>query len=99
MSTSARPPETDVLLVVDLQDDFCPGGALPVPDGDQVVAPINRLMAAFEHFVVTQDWHPRNHSSFASAHPGSSDDARRRLQAIGAPVVNAAALRSIRVST
>jgi nicotinamidase/pyrazinamidase len=61
--------ETDVLLVVDVQNDFCPGGALPVPDGDHVVDPINRLMAAFAHVVMTQDWHPRDHRSFASAHP------------------------------
>lgn len=64
--------ETDVLLVVDVQNDFCPGGALPVPDGHQVVDPINRLMAAFSHVVVTQDWHPRDHRSFASAHPGQA---------------------------
>lgn len=70
MTRSARQPETDVLLVVDVQNDFCPAGALPVPDGDQIVAPINQLMAAFKHVVVTQDWHPKDHRSFASAHTG-----------------------------
>lgn len=63
-------PEEDVLLVVDVQNDFCRGGALAVPDGDQVVGPINSLMAFFPHVVLTQDWHPRDHQSFASAHPG-----------------------------
>jgi nicotinamidase/pyrazinamidase len=59
-----------VLLVVDLQNDFCPDGALAVPRGDEVVALINRLAARFEHVVLTQDWHPAGHQSFASAHPG-----------------------------
>jgi nicotinamidase/pyrazinamidase len=62
--------ETDVLLVVDVQNDFCPGGALAVPDGDAVVTPINRLSEAFGHVVLTQDWHPAGHLSFASSHPG-----------------------------
>ncbi len=60
----------DVLLVVDVQNDFCPGGALAVPDGDQVVAVINRLADRFAHIVATQDWHPAGHRSFASSHPG-----------------------------
>lgn len=59
-----------MLLVVDVQNDFCPGGALAVPDGDAVVAPINRLAGAFAHVVLTQDWHPAGHHSFASSHPG-----------------------------
>lgn len=63
-------PETDVLLVVDVQNDFCPGGALAVPDGSAVVGPINRLMHGFSHVILTQDWHPRDHRSFASAHTG-----------------------------
>ncbi len=64
-------PATDVLLAVDIQPDFMPGGALPVPEGDQVVAVINRLLAGpFRHAVATQDWHPPGHASFASAHPG-----------------------------
>ncbi len=58
------------LLVVDIQNDFCPGGALAVAEGDRVVAPANRLMAAFQLVVATQDWHPANHGSFAANHPG-----------------------------
>jgi nicotinamidase/pyrazinamidase len=58
------------LLVVDLQNDFMPGGALAVPRGDEVVPMVNRLMARFENVVLTQDWHPRHHASFASTHPG-----------------------------
>jgi nicotinamidase/pyrazinamidase len=58
------------LVVVDLQNDFMPGGALAVPRGDEVVPIVNRLMARFENVVLTQDWHPRRHASFASAHPG-----------------------------
>jgi nicotinamidase/pyrazinamidase len=60
----------DVLLVVDIQNDFCPGGALAVPDGDAVVPLANRLIAAFPHVVLTQDWHPKNHFSFAAAYAG-----------------------------
>jgi len=62
--------ESDVLLVVDVQNDFCPGGKLAVPLGDEVVAHINRLASRFRHVVLTQDWHPPGHRSFASAHPG-----------------------------
>ena len=58
------------LIVVDVQLDFCPGGALAVPEGDRVVAPINALMGEHDHVVLTQDWHPAGHSSFASSHPG-----------------------------
>lgn len=60
----------DVLLVVDVQNDFCPGGRLAVPDGDAVVPVVNGLARAFDHAVLTQDWHPPGHSSFASAHAG-----------------------------
>lgn len=60
----------DVLLVVDVQNDFCPGGALPVAGGDEVIAPIQRIAPRFEHIILTQDWHPANHSSFAANHPG-----------------------------
>jgi nicotinamidase/pyrazinamidase len=60
----------DVLLVIDVQNDFCPGGALAVADGDAVIAPILRVAPRFEHIVLTQDWHPAGHTSFASAHPG-----------------------------
>lgn len=70
MSVIALRPETDVLLVVDVQNDFCPSGALAVPDGNLVVPAVNRLMRAFPHVVLTQDWHPPGHQSFASSHPG-----------------------------
>src|SRR6266849_10445822 len=62
--------ESDVLLVIDVQNDFCPGGALAVPRGDEVVPIVNRLAARFRNVVLTQDWHPRGHASFASFHPG-----------------------------
>lgn len=60
----------NALLLTDIQNDFCPGGALAVAEGDQVVAPANRLAAAWELVVATQDWHPANHGSFAANHPG-----------------------------
>jgi nicotinamidase/pyrazinamidase len=60
----------DALLVIDVQQDFLPGGSLAVPDGDAVVGPINRLGARFAHVVLTQDWHPAGHISFAASHPG-----------------------------
>jgi nicotinamidase/pyrazinamidase len=60
----------DVLLVIDVQNDFCPGGALAVPRGDEVIASIHRIAPRFEHIVLTQDWHPANHSSFATSHAG-----------------------------
>lgn len=59
------------LLVIDVQLDFCPGGALAVEQGDQVVPPINGLLTLFNNSVLTQDWHPAGHSSFASSHDGS----------------------------
>jgi nicotinamidase/pyrazinamidase len=62
----------DVLLIIDVQNDFCPGGALAVADGDAVVPVINRLAERFGHIVLTQDWHPSGHSSFATSHPGSA---------------------------
>jgi len=65
-----RPTDSDVLLVIDVQNDFCPGGALAVSRGGEVVPVVNRLGAAFAHVVLTQDWHPSGHHSFASAHPG-----------------------------
>ena len=70
MAAEITPGDGDVLLVVDVQNDFCPGGALAVPDGEQVVAVINRLADRFGHMVATQDWHPAGHLSFASNHPG-----------------------------
>jgi nicotinamidase/pyrazinamidase len=58
----------DVLIVVDVQNDFCPGGALAVPDGDAVIEVIHRIAPRFEHIVLTQDWHPPGHHSFACVH-------------------------------
>jgi nicotinamidase/pyrazinamidase len=65
-------PRDDLLLIIDVQNDFCPGGALAVADGDATVPVINRLSQRFGHVAVTQDWHPSGHSSFATSHPGSS---------------------------
>lgn len=62
----------DALIVVDVQNDFCPGGALAVAGGDEIVPLINRLATRFENVVLTQDWHPAGHASFASAHPGKA---------------------------
>ncbi len=62
--------DQDVLIVVDVQDDFLPGGALAVQNGDAVIAPINLLGQKFKHIVLTQDWHTPGHASFASSHPG-----------------------------
>lgn len=70
MTDSHRPGPKDVLLVVDVQNDFSPGGALAVPDGDAVVPVVNRLAQAFPHVILTQDWHPAGHHSFASTYPG-----------------------------
>lgn len=67
---SIAPQASDVLVVVDIQYDFLPGGSLAVTDGDQVIAPINALGARFANVVLTQDWHPAGHASFASSHPG-----------------------------
>jgi nicotinamidase/pyrazinamidase len=73
MAISIQP--TDALIIVDVQNDFCPphdgiGGALAIPNGDAVIAPINALAPRFSHIIVTQDWHPPRHISFASTHPG-----------------------------
>ena len=65
-----QPGATDVLIVVDVQNDFLPGGSLAVPHGDAVIAPINALAGRFAHVVMTQDWHTPHHISFASSHPG-----------------------------
>jgi nicotinamidase/pyrazinamidase len=62
--------DRDILIIVDVQNDFCPGGALAVPQGDEVVPAVNRLAAEFAHVVLTQDWHPRGHASYARSHPG-----------------------------
>jgi len=71
---------SDVLVIVDIQNDFCPGGALAVPHGDEVVPIINRLAARFRNVVLTQDWHPAGHFSFASTHAG-----KQPYQTIAAP--------------
>jgi nicotinamidase/pyrazinamidase len=65
-------PTTHALIVIDMQNDFCPGGALAVAGGDAIVAQINAMMADFPVVVLTQDWHPANHSSFAVNHPGTA---------------------------
>src|SRR5499427_1574483 len=70
MATPIAVGTSDVLVVVDVQYDFCPGGQLAVPDGDAVIYPINRLARQFANVVLTQDWHPAGHLSFASSHPG-----------------------------
>ncbi len=70
MSEGATINGSGVLIVVDVQNDFCPGGALAVPRGDEVVPIVNRLAARFRNVVLTQDWHPSGHFSFASTHPG-----------------------------
>ncbi len=62
--------ETDLLLIIDVQNDFCPSGALAVNDGDGTVAVINQLIPLFSNIALTQDWHPAGHSSFASSHNG-----------------------------
>lgn len=62
--------DRDVLVIADVQNDFCPGGALAVPEGDAVIPAINRLAAEFAHVILTQDWHPPGHTSFASSHVG-----------------------------
>ena len=60
------------LVVIDPQIDFCPGGALAVADGDSIMQPINAMMDAFDMVILTQDWHPQGHSSFASSHEGAA---------------------------
>ena len=65
-----KPGDQDILIVTDVQYDFLPGGALAVPQGGAVIEPINRLAKTFRHVVLTQDWHPKGHASFASSHPG-----------------------------
>jgi nicotinamidase/pyrazinamidase len=66
-----KPEARDVLIVVDVQNDFCPGGRLAVQKGDEVVPLINELAKRFDKVVLTQDWHPPGHQSFATSHPGS----------------------------
>lgn len=70
MTAVAIDPATDALLAVDIQYDFCTGGRLAVPGGEEVIAPINSIAPLFDTVAATQDWHPPDHQSFASAHPG-----------------------------
>ena len=65
-------PASSALIVIDVQNDFCPGGALAVAGGDEVVAPIARILRRFPVRVCTQDWHPADHRSFAASHPGAA---------------------------
>jgi nicotinamidase/pyrazinamidase len=80
MNQGATIGGNDVLIVVDIQNDFCPGGALAVPRGDEVVPIVNRLATRFRNVVLTQDWHPAGHFSFASTHPG-----KKPFESIAAP--------------
>ena len=64
-------PANEALIVIDVQNDFCPGGALAVAGGDEIISRINGLMDDFATVVLTQDWHPADHSSFAANHPGA----------------------------
>jgi nicotinamidase/pyrazinamidase len=77
MTQAIKSTDRDVLLVVDVQNDFCPGGRLAVPNGHEVVPIVNRIAGRFEHVVLTQDWHPAGHRSFASSHAG-----RRPLETV-----------------
>jgi nicotinamidase/pyrazinamidase len=63
-------PDNEALIIIDVQNDFCPGGSLAVAGGDQIVAPINAMIDDFAAVILTQDWHPQNHSSFADNHDG-----------------------------
>ena len=74
------PKTTDALLVVDVQNDFMPGGALAVPGGDEIVPLVNRLAAGFANVILTQDWHPAGHISFASSHPGRKPFETKKLR-------------------
>lgn len=65
-------PATEALIVIDVQNDFCPGGALAVQDGDAILPRINALMEEFQIIVLTQDWHPSDHASFAANHAGAA---------------------------
>lgn len=65
-------PDDEALIVIDVQNDFCPGGALAVAGGDAVLPRVNAMMAEFGTVVLTQDWHPADHASFADMHPGAA---------------------------
>jgi nicotinamidase/pyrazinamidase len=74
------PKSTDCLIVVDVQNDFCPGGALEVKHGDEIVPLVNQLARKFENVVLTQDWHTAGHISFASSHAGKKPFETKRLR-------------------
>ncbi|HEX9169078.1 MAG TPA: bifunctional nicotinamidase/pyrazinamidase [Roseiarcus sp.] len=80
MASSISINSQDVLLAIDLQADFMPGGALAVDRGDEIVPLVNRLAGRFEQVVVTQDWHPTGHASFASTHEGAKPFETKRLE-------------------
>ena len=75
----------EALILVDIQNDFLPGGALAVPEGDQIIPVVNRLQKNFELVVATQDFHPKNHKSFAANHPGKQPGDHIELQGIYFP--------------
>ncbi len=79
-TASITPAAGDVFIVVDVQYDFLPGGALAVPKGDEVIAPINALAKRFQHVVMTQDWHTKAHVSFASRHAGKKPFEQTKLE-------------------
>ena len=70
------------LILIDVQNDFIPGGSLAVPEGDQIIAPINSMLDKFDLVIATQDWHPHNHKSFASNHPGKKVFEQIELQGL-----------------
>ena len=72
----------NALVLVDIQNDFVPGGTLAVPDGDRIVAVVNRLQPLFDLVVATQDWHPADHGSFAANHPGHQPGERIDLNGL-----------------
>jgi nicotinamidase/pyrazinamidase len=79
MASAISINEQDVLLAIDLQADFMPGGALAVESGDEIVPLVNELMSRFENVVVTQDWHPPTHASFAASHENAKPFDTKRL--------------------
>ncbi|GAA0190761.1 bifunctional nicotinamidase/pyrazinamidase [Fulvivirga kasyanovii] len=72
----------DALMIVDIQNDFTPGGSLAVPQGDEIIPVVNELQKSFELVIATQDWHPREHKSFASNHPGKKPFETTTLQGL-----------------
>ena len=79
MASAISINDQDVLLAIDLQADFMPGGALAVAGGDEIVPLVNRLARRFDHVVISQDWHPANHASFAASHEGAKPFDTKRL--------------------